>query len=83
MSPRAAGKTPGPEESPSFEEALDRLEALVEELEAGDVPLEKSVAAFAEGQRLISFCEKKLQAAEQALRQIKGEADDALDAGTE
>jgi exodeoxyribonuclease VII small subunit len=65
-------------EPASFEEALARLENLVQRLEGGDVPLEDSLHAFEESQRLIQFCEKKLQSAEQMLRQLSREADDAL-----
>lgn len=64
-------------EPESFEDAIERLESLVTGLEAGEVPLEKSVKAFEEGQQLIAYCEQKLKAAEQALRQIAREADEA------
>ncbi|HEY3295878.1 MAG TPA: exodeoxyribonuclease VII small subunit [bacterium] len=63
---------------PSFEAALERLEKLVSNLESGDVPLEQSLQAFEEGQRLIKFCEQKLQTAERALKQLAKEADEAL-----
>jgi exodeoxyribonuclease VII small subunit len=80
MSPREP-KAPAAENAPdSFEAALSRLEELVSELEGGDVPLEKSLQAFEEGQRLIKFCEQKLQAAEKSLKQLASEADTALDA---
>jgi exodeoxyribonuclease VII small subunit len=61
-------------EPASFEEALARIEGLVKELEEGDVPLEKALAAFEEGQVLIRFCETKLKAAEQTLKQINRDA---------
>lgn len=62
----------------SFEAAIERLEAIVTQLESGDVPLEKSLAAFEEGQKLIGYCEQKLQAAEQVLKQIAKDADENL-----
>ena len=65
-------------EEQSFETALDRLQLLVRELEQGDVPLERSLAAFEDGQRLIKFCQTKLNAAETALKQLAAEADEAL-----
>ena len=77
MSPRESKSNP-PAEPRSFEEALARLEALVAEMEAGDVPLEKSLLSFEEGQKLISYCEKKLQAAETALKQIARDAREQL-----
>ncbi len=62
--------SPAVREPKSFEEALNRLENLVKELEEGEVPLEKALAAFEEGQVLIKFCEQKLQAAEKTLKQL-------------
>jgi exodeoxyribonuclease VII small subunit len=62
----------------TFEEAIARLEALVGDMETGDIPLEKSLLAFEEGQRLIKFCEQKLKAAEASLKQLSQEAKDAL-----
>ncbi len=77
MNPTESPKN-GTEEPQSFEVALARLETLVSELEAGDVPLEQSLKAFEDGQRLIKFCEQKLQAAEKALKQLQTEANEAL-----
>lgn len=47
----------------NFEEALTRLSAIVEELEAGEVPLEKGVALFKEGVALAALCRKRLEQA--------------------
>jgi exodeoxyribonuclease VII small subunit len=57
-------------EPKGFEEALDRLQVLVEALEAGEVTLEQSVQAFEEGQKLVAFCQTKLKAAETSLKQL-------------
>lgn len=46
-----------------FEEALKKLEDIVGELEGGDIPLDKSLAKYEEGVRLIRLCQKKLQEA--------------------
>lgn len=83
MSPRSPSTKSNTDDPLSFEAALERLESLVGELEAGDVPLERSVAAFEEGQRLITYCEQKLQTAEHALRKLKTEADNILDGTSE
>lgn len=53
------------EEDYSFEEAFSQLEAIVEQLESGDVPLEKAVALFQKGIKLSSMCHAKLKKAEQ------------------
>jgi len=47
-----------------FEEALERLEEIVRDLEKGDLTLEKSLAAFEEGIGLYRFCTGKLDEAE-------------------
>jgi exodeoxyribonuclease VII small subunit len=47
-----------------FEECLQRLEKIVQELEKGEVPLEKSLALFEEGMQLSSACRKELEQAE-------------------
>ncbi len=66
----------------NFEDALERLEALVKELEEGEVPLEKALEAFEEGQVLIKYCEQKLSAAEQTLKQLTKDSGDPLANGT-
>lgn len=47
-----------------FEECLQRLEKIVQELEKGDAPLEKSLTLFEEGMQLSTACRKELEAAE-------------------
>ncbi len=47
-------------EEVSFEEALTRLEAVVQELERGELSLEKALATFQEGVRLLRICIEKL-----------------------
>jgi len=48
----------------SFESCLDELEKVVKELEAGDLPLEKSLELFERGMGLSESCRKQLEAAE-------------------
>ena len=47
-----------------FEDCLQRLEKIVQDLEKGDVPLEKSLTLFEEGMQLSSACRKELEQAE-------------------
>ena len=47
-----------------FEECLQRLEKIVQELEKGDVPLETSLTLFEEGMHRSSTCRKELEQAE-------------------
>ena len=48
----------------SFEDGYDRLEELIEQLEAGQLSLEESVALYEEGIQLATYCGKKLDDAE-------------------
>lgn len=47
-----------------FEECLQRLEKIVQELEKGDIALEKSLGLFEEGMTLSAACKKELSEAE-------------------
>jgi exodeoxyribonuclease VII small subunit len=47
-----------------FEECLQRLEQILEELEKGDIPLERSLQLFEEGMKLSTSCRKELEEAE-------------------
>jgi exodeoxyribonuclease VII small subunit len=47
-----------------FEDCLERLEKIVQELEKGEVPLEKSLTLFEEGMDLSASCRKQLDEAE-------------------
>ena len=49
---------------PKFEDCLQRLEKIVQELEKGEVPLEKSLTLFEEGMQLSASCRKELEQAE-------------------
>lgn len=48
----------------SFEGCLEELEKVVKELEAGDLPLERSLALFEKGMGLSESCRKHLEEAE-------------------
>jgi exodeoxyribonuclease VII small subunit len=60
-----------PEASPSFEQALSRLEAVVEAMEAGDIPLSELLAKFEEGSKLLKICETRLKEAELKIEILK------------
>jgi exodeoxyribonuclease VII small subunit len=49
---------------PTFEVCLDRLEKIVQELEHGDQPLERTLELFEEGMKLSANCRRKLEEAE-------------------
>lgn len=50
--------------SDQFEEALQRLQEIVDKLEKGDLALEEAMESFSDGMRLAHFCHKKLEEAE-------------------
>ncbi len=54
----------------SFEAAMKRLETIVEELEKGDLPLEKALKRYEEGVRLAKQCQEHLDKAELKLKQL-------------
>lgn len=47
-----------------FEDALTRLEAIVHQMEGGDMSLDESLKAFEEGIKLVRLCSKKLEEAQ-------------------
>ena len=47
-----------------FEEAMNRLEEIVQDLEEGQLTLEESLKSFEEGMKLVKFCSDKLEEAE-------------------
>ncbi len=54
----------------SFEEAMAALEAVVGQLERGDVPLEQSITLYERGAELKKRCEAKLKEAEEKVAAI-------------
>ena len=52
---------------PNFEETFTRLEKIVAELEAGDIPLEKMLKMYEEGRKLVEACNKRLKEAEKKI----------------
>src|SRR5881296_64426 len=65
---------PGGKESPPFEEALKKLEGIVEAMEGGDLPLEALLARFEEGIGLVKMCQTKLEEAELKIQQLEKNA---------
>lgn len=55
----------------SFEAALKELESIVDQLERGDVELEKSIAIYERGEALRNRCDELLKSAEMKIEKIK------------
>ena len=62
----------------SFEDALGKLEAIVESMESGEVPLAELLAKFEEGTKLLKVCESRLKDAELKIEQLKKQKDGSI-----
>jgi exodeoxyribonuclease VII small subunit len=58
----------------SFEDALEKLEEIVEQLESGELSLEEALKKFEEGIKLSRFCQRKLNDTEQKITTLLDEA---------
>ncbi|KAA0003962.1 MAG: exodeoxyribonuclease VII small subunit [Thermoplasmata archaeon] len=56
-----------------FEEALEKLEKITEELENGNLGLDETIKKFEEGVQLFKLCKKKLQEAELKIEKLMEE----------
>jgi exodeoxyribonuclease VII small subunit len=70
---KSAGQS-NPAKNPPFEEALKKLEGVVEAMESGDLPLETLLAKYEEGARLVKICQEKLAEAELKIQQLEKNA---------
>ena len=61
-----------------FEEALKNLEEIILELEGEELPLEKALARYEEGVRLLRHCQRLLAEAEKKIEVLKREEDGSL-----
>ncbi|MBL7220763.1 MAG: exodeoxyribonuclease VII small subunit [Phycisphaerae bacterium] len=64
----------------SFEQAIERIEEIVSEIEEGSVPLEESIDKYAEGIKLIEHCRTVLGRAEQKIQLLTKGQDQKLEA---
>lgn len=82
MNPATPAKTPrgskasaGLELPTSYEAALDELEQLVAQLDAGQLPLDQLLSRYQRGAQLLAFCRERLQAVENQIKVLEdGEA---------
>ena len=51
----------------TFEQSMKQLEQIVQELESGDLPLEKAIKKFEAGIQLTKFCARKLDETEKKI----------------
>jgi exodeoxyribonuclease VII small subunit len=72
-----ASKSPGPSGAGKdlpFEEALQKLESIVDAMESGDLPLESLLTKFEEGTRLLKNCQTKLEEADLKISKLEKNA---------
>jgi exodeoxyribonuclease VII small subunit len=51
----------------TFEQSIKQLEKIVQDLESGDMPLEKAIKTFEDGIQLSKFCSEKLDETEKRI----------------
>ena len=59
------------EKSLTFEESLKKLEDIVDQLESGEIDLEKSIELYEKGMILKNNCDSKLKKVETQIKKIK------------
>lgn len=62
----------------TFEENVKQLEAIVAQLERGDLPLEDSIKLFEEGMRLSTACKEQLETAEGKVQMLMRQRDGSM-----
>ncbi len=58
-------------EQPSFEQAIEQLEAIIDRIESGEIGLERSIAEYERGVALIRRCRQVLESAEQRVEELQ------------
>ncbi len=61
-----------------FEDAMARIEEIVENLETGELSLEDSLKVFEEGMKLVRFCSAKLEEAEKKVSLLVKDGEEGL-----
>ena len=59
----------------TFEKGMAKLKDLVSSLEKENISLEESIQSFEEGTKVVKYCERKLQAAEDRVKALLDQSD--------
>ena len=59
----------------TFEMAMKQLEQIVQDLETGDMPLEKAIKKFEEGMKVSKYCSEKLDESEKRITLLMRDSD--------
>ncbi|HEX5738287.1 MAG TPA: exodeoxyribonuclease VII small subunit [Hydrogenophaga sp.] len=60
------------EPAASYEAALEELEQLVAQLEAGQLPLDQLLERYQRGAALLAFCRNRLEAVDKQIKVLEG-----------
>ena len=66
----------------TFEQSMQQLEQIVQELESGDLPLEKAIKKFEEGTQLSKVCSTKLDETEKKIKLLLQDSDGKITEGS-
>ena len=66
-------------ENETFESALLKLEALIKELENGEIDLDKSIDKYKEATELLNLCDKKLKNATETVNKVLNDSGEFVD----
>jgi exodeoxyribonuclease VII small subunit len=79
MTRTSRNSPPAVAEQPTFEQALDELDALVRRMESGELSLDESIAAYRRGAELARYCQNRLANAELEIKRLEGDLLKPLD----
>ena len=58
-----------------FEQALAKLEKIIEALDSGELDLDAAIKKYEEGLKLSKFCNKRLETIEKKIQMVKAKPD--------
>jgi exodeoxyribonuclease VII small subunit len=71
--PKTPQTAPAGQPPASYEAALEELERLVAQLDAGQLPLDQLLSQYQRGAALLAFCRERLDAVEQQIQVLEGQ----------
>lgn len=63
----------------SFEQALDNLEEIIQQMESGEAPLDSLVTNYQNGVKMLKFCRQKIESAEMKIRKVQEKEDELIE----
>ena len=72
------GKKGGSRSQPTFEQAIEQLETIIEQIESGEAGLEQCLTHYEHGMKLVNRCRSILDRAQTRIAQLSADADEGL-----